>query len=338
MIRFFENYSLKKHNTFAIDAKARYYFEFTEPGDLQVFLASNKSWKNEEIIVLGEGSNILFLNDFDGLVISPKVPGIKEIREDRNHCWIEAGAGEAWDEFVEYCVAHGLGGVENLSMIPGTVGAAPVQNVGAYGREAGDVVELVRGYDLEKQELVELTAGQCRFGYRDSIFKHELKGRIIVTSVIFRLDKFPQFDLRYGQVEQKVQEKGEVSLRNIREAVLEIRSAKLPDVKDLASAGSFFKNPVVDSKLADALKARYEKLPVYPAGAGKTKLAAGWLIEQAGWKGRREGNVGMHEHQALVLVNYGSASGQEVYDFSEKIKNSVLAKLGVSLEREVICV
>jgi len=338
MIRFFENHSLKNYNTFGIDAKARYFFEFTEPGDLAVFLNSNNSWKDEKLIILGQGSNILFLNDFEGLVIHPKVPGIKTVDEDRSFYRIEVGAGEVWDEFVDFCVTYNLGGVENLSLIPGMVGAAPVQNIGAYGQEVCQVVEKVKGYDLETGQMNEFSADQCRFTYRESIFKTYLKNKFIITSVIFRLDKFPEFKLKYGHLEEKVKEKGEVSLQTIREAVIEIRNSKLPSVKDLGNAGSFFKNPLVGKEVADRLLDDYGNIPIYPAADEKVKLAAGWLIEQAGWKGKREGNVGVHKDQALVIVNYGGATGKEVYDFSEKIMQSVFEKFGIELEREVNCI
>jgi len=338
MIRFFENHSLKNYNTFGIEAKARFFFEFTEPEDLAVFLNSNESWKEERLIVLGQGSNILFLDDFDGLVIHPKVPGMKAINEDRSFYYVEVGAGEVWDEFVDFSVSYNLGGVENLSLIPGNVGAAPVQNIGAYGQEVCQVVHRVRGYDLEKQQMSEFSVDECRFAYRDSIFKSYLKNRFIITSVVFRLDKFPEFNLKYGQLEDKVKEKGEANLQTIREAVIEIRNSKLPSVKDLGNAGSFFKNPTVEREVADRLQKEFDKVPVYPAAGEKVKLAAGWLIEQAGWKGVREGNCGVHKDQALVLVNYGGATGREVYDFSEKIKQSVKEKFGVELEREVNCI
>ncbi|QIA08023.1 UDP-N-acetylmuramate dehydrogenase [Draconibacterium halophilum] len=338
MIRFSENHSLKAHNTFGIDAKAKYYFEFTELEDLEVFLNSNKSWKDEKLIVLGEGSNILFLNDFDGLVIHPNVPGMNSVYEDRQHEWIEVGAGEVWDEFVEFAANQGLGGIENLSLIPGKVGAAPVQNIGAYGQEVCRVVEKVKGFDLKKGCAAEFTADECQFEYRNSIFKNYLKNRFIITSVIFRLEKFPEFDLGYGHLQEKVKAKGEANLQNIREAVIEIRSSKLPDVKELGNAGSFFKNPVVDKKLADQLLVTSPDIPVYPGEEGKYKLAAGWLIEQAGWKGKRIGDAGVHEKQALVLVNYGEASGKEIYALSEAVCNSVEEKFGVTLEREVNCI
>jgi UDP-N-acetylmuramate dehydrogenase len=338
MIRFSENYSLKQHNTFGIDALAKFFFEFTELDDLQVFLNANESFKEEKLIVIGVGSNILFLNDFKGLVIHPNIPGIQIVKEDRQNIWLEVGAGEVWDEFVQYAVDFGLGGIENLSLIPGSVGAAPVQNIGAYGQEVGNVVARVKGFDLETIQILEFSTEQCEFGYRNSIFKSGLKDRFIITSVVFKLEKFPEFILNYGPVEEKVKAKGEVNLRTIREAIIEIRQSKLPDVKELGNAGSFFKNPEVGAEFAEQLKHRFENIPVYPSKNGKAKLAAGWLIEKAGLKGIREGDAGVHEKQALVLVNYGNATGQQIYDFSEKIKQSVFEKFGVEMEREVNCV
>ena len=338
MIRFSENYSLIRHNTFGIDARAKFFFEFTELEDLLVFLNSNESLKEEKLIVIGEGSNILFLNDFDGLVIHPNIPGIQIVKEDRQNIWLEVGAGEVWDELVQYAVDFGFGGIENLSLIPGSVGAAPVQNIGAYGQEVGSVVDKVKGFDLNRKVTLEFSAEQCEFGYRSSIFKNTLKSSFIITSVVFKLEKFPEFILSYGQVEEKAKEKGEVNLSTIRKAVIDIRQSKLPDVKELGNAGSFFKNPEVDSDFAEKLKIQFENIPVYPAKNGKAKLAAGWLIEKSGWKGIRDGEVGVHEKQALVLVNYGNATGQQIFDFSSKIKQSVFEKFGVELEREVNCV
>ncbi|MBT6006794.1 MAG: UDP-N-acetylmuramate dehydrogenase, partial [Prolixibacteraceae bacterium] len=290
MIRFFENYSLKKYNSFGVDAMAKFFFEFTELKDLMIFLRSDKSDKEEKLLVVGDGSNILFLTDFDGQVIHPNIPGIDIVREDRQNVWVEVGAGEKWDEFVSYCVDYRLGGIENLSLIPGTVGAAPVQNIGAYGQEVCTVIEKIKGYDLEKKEVMEFSADECLFSYRSSIFKHYLKNRFIISSVVFRLDKFPEFNLKYGILEEKVKEKGEKNLQNIRQAVIEIRSAKLPDVKNLGNAGSFFKNPEIDIEISEKLKIKYNELAAYPAKNGTVKLAAGWLIENAGWKGYREGD------------------------------------------------
>ncbi len=338
MIRFSENHPLKSYNSFGVEASARYFFEFTEPEDLDIFVNANETWKNLPLFVLGGGSNVLFLNEFEGLILHPNVPGIGKVREDRQNVWLEVGAGEVWDDFVKYSVDYRLGGVENLSLIPGRVGAAPVQNIGAYGQEVSEVIELVRGYDLQQKVQVEFSAKECGFGYRDSLFKRELKNRVIITSVVFRLEKFPEFRLNYGQVEEKVNALGEVNLHNIRQAVIGIRSSKLPEVEELGNAGSFFKNPVVETGTAEKIRGVWPDVPVYSTDDGKAKLAAGWLIEKTGLKGYREGNVGVHEKQALVLVNYGGATGKEIYDFSEKIRQSVFDKFGVELEREVNCV
>jgi UDP-N-acetylmuramate dehydrogenase len=338
MIRFFENYNLKSYNTFGVEARCRYFFEFTETEDLETFVQSNDAWKELPHFILGGGSNVLFQKNYEGLVLHPNIPGIVKVKEDRQNIWFEVGAGEIWDDFVKYSVDFEVGGIENLSLIPGLVGAAPIQNIGAYGQEVSNVIELVKGYDLQQKMPVEFSADACEFGYRDSLFKQELKNRFVITSVVFRLEKFPEFNLNYGQVEEKVTELGEINLQNIREAVIGIRSSKLPDVNELGNAGSFFKNPVVKTNAVEKISAQFPDVPVYPVNEETAKLAAGWLIEKAGWKGRRQGNVGMHEKQALVLVNYGQASGREIYDFSEKILDSVFEKFGIRLEREVNCV
>jgi len=280
----------------------------------------------------------LFLEDFDGLVIHPNIPGVYVVDEDRQNIWMEVGAGEIWDEYVKYCVDAGLGGIENLSLIPGTVGAAPVQNIGAYGQEVSKVIERVKGFHLEKKEMLEFSNSECEFAYRNSIFKQELKNRFIITSVVFKLDKFPEFKLDYSNLEEKVTAKGEINLENIKKVVDEIRSSKLPDVKELGSAGSFFKNPVVETVVAEKIEKQFGEIPVYTAGEGKVKIAAGWLVEKAGWKGFRHGDVGVHEKQALVLVNYGNATGKQIFELSERIRLSVLEKFGIELEREVNCI
>ena len=338
MIRFSENFNLKSYNTFGVEANSRYFFEFTEQEDLNTFVQSNETWKDLPFLVLGGGSNMLFTGDFDGLVLHPNVPGISKVKEDRQQIWFEVGAGELWDDFVKHCVDFGVGGVENLSLIPGSVGAAPVQNIGAYGQEAGTLIEMVKGYDLLQKIPVECPAAACAFGYRNSLFKKELKNRFVITSVVFRMEKFPEFNLAYGDLEERVRDRGEVTLQNIRDTIIEIRSSKLPDFSRLGNAGSFFKNPVVTSCLANRIAEQFPDVPLYPVSATEVKLAAGWLIEKAGWKGRREGNVGMHEKQALVLVNYGKATGREILTFSEKISRAVFEKFGVHLEREVNCI
>jgi UDP-N-acetylmuramate dehydrogenase len=335
MVRFLENISIENYNTFGIDAKARYFFEFTDLSDLSVFLKSKDWWRETKLLFLGSGSNVLFTRDFDGLVLRPSIPGIKILKEDRQNIWVEAGAGEVWGELVEYCVINGFGGLENLSGIPGTVGAAPVQNIGAYGSEVGNAVVSVNGFDLQKMEEVSFPAEECHFGYRDSIFKNQLKGKYVVGSVVFKLDKFPEFNLSYGEVEKEVKRLGKVSLLNVRQAIINIRSAKLPDVKVIGNAGSFFKNPVVGNNQVEELKSEYPGMPVYPFGEENSKLAAGWLIEQCGWKGFREGDAGVHAKQALVLVNYGKATGGEILNLVEKIIQSVEEKFGVTLNPEV---
>ena len=338
MVRFFENYSLKAYNTFGVDATAKYFFEFTEVEDLLSFAESDQLKKDVPLLVLGGGSNLLFVNDFDGLVIHPNIPGLLHLKEDRSYIWLETGGGEPWDDFVQYCVNFGYGGVENLSLIPGTVGAAPVQNIGAYGQEVSNVIDLVRGYDLDRKEVVEFSAGECEFAYRNSIFKRNLKNRVIITSVVFRLDKYPEYILNYGNLEEKVNSFGDKNLHNIRKAIIDIRSSKLPDVTELGSAGSFFKNPVIDEDKAEGIRSSFPDIPVFPAENGKMKIAAGWMIEKAGWKGYTENNAGVHDKQALVIVNFGNASGKDIFDLSEKIRNSVLEKFGVDLEREVNCI
>jgi len=335
MIRSYSNFQLKKHHTFGTEATAKYYFEFTETEDLAGFLATNKDWPNWQLLILGEGSNLLFVNDFHGLIINPNIPGIRIVHEDRNNIWLEVGAGVVWDDLVEYAVFNNWGGIENLSLIPGKVGAAAVQNIGAYGMEIQHRIESVTGFDLESQTEYTMDVADCQYAYRDSIFKNQLKNSFIITSVSFKLDKFPEFILNYGDVKTETEKLGAVNLRNIRRAVIAIRESKLPDPKVFGNAGSFFKNPIVKTSGADQLLATYPNMPHYPAPEKMSKLAAGWLIEQCGWKGFRRGDAGVHEKQALVLVNYGNATGKEIYDLSEEIKQSVQEKFGVELEREV---
>ena len=335
MIRFKKNFSLKNHNTFGIEAHAKSFFEFTELNDLTDFLNMEPNWENEPVLILGGGSNLLFLNDYQGLVIHANVPGIKKVNEDQNQVWLEAGAGVNWDELVEYSVFYGWGGMENLSLIPGKVGATAVQNIGAYGVEVQNLIETVNGFDLKNMSEYSISAHDCQFAYRDSIFKQKLKNRFIVTSVVFKLDKFPEYNLGYGDLKKEAEKFGSINVRNIRKAVIGIRESKLPEPKILGNAGSFFKNPVVGNDTAGQLKLKYDHLPVYASTDGKSKLAAGWLIDQCGWKGYRDGDAGVHEKQALVLVNYGNATGRQIFGLSEKIKQSVFEKFGVELEREV---
>jgi UDP-N-acetylmuramate dehydrogenase len=334
MIRFIEKPDLKPYNTFNLHAKADYFFEFTEAEELLVFLENNRL--PESKFILGGGSNVLFCNDFQGIVLHPNIPGIFVVKEDRNHVFLEVGAGTEWDSLVEYAVNFGLGGLENLSAIPGKVGASPVQNIGAYGAEAKNCITLVHGVDLVNNQSIVFTNEECRFGYRDSVFKNDLNGSVVITSVQFKLDKFPEFNVDYGDVKAEAERLGGINLRNIRSAIVSIRGSKLPDTKLLGNAGSFFKNPVVEEAMVADLQKVYPNIPVYTSSdAGKLKLAAGWLIEKCGWKGVRKGDAGVHDKQALVLVNHGNATGKDIYQLSEEIIRSVANSFHIVLEREV---
>lgn len=330
-----ENFSLKEYNTFGIEARCRYFAGTGDVGELLDFVAAYE-WQPDEVLILGGGSNFLFTEDFDGMVFYPSMQGIDIVREEGNDVYVRVGAGVVWDDFVLWTVEQGLGGIENLSLIPGHVGASPVQNVGAYGMEAGECIAEVEAVSLEDARLVHIDARMCRFGYRNSIFKQEWKNRYVITHVTFRLNRAPRFRLEYGSIREELEKLGgEVSLRAVRQAVIHIRRSKLPDVKEWPNAGSFFKNPVVAEALAGELRCRYPDLPVYPAGEGKVKLAAGWMIEQCGWKGRALGRAGVHDKQALVLVNRGGADGTEVARLANEVRKSVFMKFGVWIEPEV---
>lgn len=330
-----ENYSLKAYNTFGIDVRCKYFVESDNEEELLEFVASYE-WNPHEILVLGAGSNFLFTEDFDGTVFYPSMRGMEIIDEDQTSVCVRVGAGEVMDDLVAWAVEHGYGGVENLSLIPGHVGAAPVQNVGAYGMEAGETICRVEAIDLDKAQIVEIDAAECRFAYRDSVFKHEWKNRFIITRVLFRLSKTPAFRLDYGNVRKELDKLGgEITLENIRKAIINIRNEKLPDVGILPNAGSFFKNPMVTRQVAENLLKQYPELPVYIIDEDSRKLAAGWMIEQCGWKGRSLGNAAVYDKQALVLVNRGGADGTEISRLANEIKKSVFMKFGVWIEPEV---
>lgn len=328
------HFSLREWNSFGTEVQARWFVEVTRQTEFQVFRQEHPELF-KEVLVLGGGCNLLFVSDFPGLVIHPAFKGISVVREDENHAWVQSGAGEIWDDLVAYTVQRGWGGLENLSLIPGNVGAVPVQNIGAYGQEAGNVIASVKGMDLITGEIWELEGAECWFGYRSSIFKEELSGRFLVTSVVFRLDKHPQLKLEYGELAALANGGRVPTLQEVRDRIIAVRRSKLPDPAVMGNAGSFFKNPVVIEELAALMKGRYPALPVYPAHEGYAKLSAGWLIDACGWKGFRRGDTGVHENHALVLVNYGHASGREIYLLSEEIRTSVKEKFGVELEREV---
>ncbi len=322
-------------NTFGIDIHAKEFVVIKSHQELFELIAEHELTK-EKCLILGGGSNILFTKDFDGLVIKIEINGIELIKEDDQFVWVKAGAGVVWHEFVLYCIEKGWSGLENLSLIPGMVGAAPIQNIGAYGVEVKDLIEEVIGIDLDEKIIKIVPANNCAFEYRSSIFKTGLKNKFIITDVVFKLSKKHRLHIEYGAIshELKLKNIDHPTIRDISTTVISIRQSKLPDPKKIGNAGSFFKNPIVSLKKLEILKAAYPNIVSYPVG-GEFKVAAGWLIEQAGWKGFKEGNVGCHEKQALVLVNYGNASGEEILQLAQKIQQSVFDKFDVELEMEV---
>jgi UDP-N-acetylmuramate dehydrogenase len=334
MSEIFQNYSLKNHNSFGLDVSCRHFFEATTLHDLQSFLDKAMAHRTG-FLILGEGSNTLFTDDYAGAIIHPALKGIEIISEDENHVVVKASAGENWDDFVKYCVERNWSGLENLSLIPGSIGASPVQNIGAYGVEAKDCIGGVEGLFIETGTKKSFSNTECNFSYRSSIFKQELKGKFLITSVSFKLNKRHHFELSYGPVEKDFMSKPVQNLASLRQTIIEIRESKLPDPKKLGNSGSFFKNPVLGNSQFQNLKSTFPLIPSYPAGKENTKIPAAWLIEQCGWKGVREGDVGTYPSQPLVIVNYGGASGKEVIEFAGKIVDSIKEKFGVELEMEV---
>lgn len=332
MIREFTHIDLRDRNSFGVEQRAARLVEFETADDLRELFRGGIS---EPWYVLSGGNNILFTRDYDGVLITPVGRQITLLLDDGESVLVRAEAGVEWDDLVEWAVERELWGIENLSLIPGKAGAAPVQNIGAYGCEAKDAIERVEMFCVETGTMLTLDGRHCGFAYRESVFKHELRGRVIITSVVFRLHRTPRPKLGYGDVEREVEARGGVSLRNIREAISAIRRAKLPDPKQTGNAGSFFKNPVVEAPIAERLLAQWPDMPHYPAPEGRVKLAAGWLIDRAGWKGRSKGHVGVHERQALVLVNRGGATGSEVLAFARKVQQAVCECFGVEIDTEV---
>ncbi|QRR02682.1 UDP-N-acetylmuramate dehydrogenase [Dyadobacter sandarakinus] len=330
------HFPLTNLNTFGLEAEARYYARVTSAGELTSLLRDAR-WKDFPKFVLGGGSNVLLTRDINALVIQPDIRGIEAVKETNETVWLKAGAGEGWHSFVMYCVNHNLAGIENLSLIPGTVGAAPMQNIGAYGVEVKDVIETVEAVSLDSGELRIFSASECRFGYRESIFKHELKDRYIITAATFRLSRKPEFHVEYGDIQKTLETMGvtELSLKAVSEAVMHIRRSKLPDPAVIGNAGSFFKNPEITREDYEKSKALFPDMPGYPLENGNVKVPAGWLIEKAGWKGYREGAIGVHERQALVLVNYGGGRGEDLIALSRKIQSSVKQQFGIQLNAEV---
>jgi len=329
-----QNVSLIPFNTFAIDAKADYLIEYDSVADLQEVLNSELI-KSKRVLHIGGGSNLLFLKDFEGIILHSKIKYIRIIEENFDSVWLQAGAGVVWDELVAFCVENGWGGVENLSLIPGEVGASAVQNIGAYGVEVQDVIEEVNTVEIETGVELKFTNAECKYGYRESIFKRELKDKYIITSVVFRLDKKPSFKLNYQHLEEEVLKNGAVNLQNIRNTIIAVRESKLPDPKVYGNAGSFFMNPVISNGLFAELQLLYPRIPHYYVSETEEKVPAGWLIDQCGWKGRQIGNAGVHDKQALVLVNRGGASGAEIVFLARQIQESVFEKFQIQLVPEV---
>lgn len=336
MMNIFHNISLRDRNSFHTDVVARELIEYSDVEDL-ITLFSDPSFAPNGWIALGGGNNILFTRDVQPTLLTPVSRSIEVVAESADEVVIRVAGGEEWDDVVEWSVDRGLWGVENLSLIPSKACAAPIQNIGAYGVEICDVVEEVEYFDPSTLAVVRLKGYECGFGYRESIFKGELKGRVIVTAITLRLSKSSAPRLGYADVAARVEGRGGATLRNIRDVICEIRREKLPDTAILGNAGSFFKNPIVEREVAEQLKELHPAMPLYDVDgdAERCKLAAGWLIDQAGMKGYREGCVGVHERQALVLVNYGSATGKEVVALARRVQSRVVERFGVSIDFEV---
>lgn len=326
-----QNIPLEQFNTFGIRSMAREFGSLNSVNELH-----NLELKDKNLLVLGGGSNILFTKDFDGLVLKNELKGIEIIREDEDHIYVKAGAGENWHGLVLFCVNREYAGVENLSLIPGNVGASPMQNIGAYGVEIKDVFHELEAYYIHDRSIIHFNNRDCAFGYRESVFKNIYRNQFIILNVTYRLNKKPVYHTEYGAIQQELEKRNltNPTIKDISNAVVNIRNSKLPDPKLIGNAGSFFKNPVISTEDFARIKNEFPSVVAFPSG-DKIKLAAGWLIEQCGWKGFRKGDAGCYPKQALVLVNYGTASGKDIYSLSEDILLSVKEKFGVTLEREV---
>lgn len=334
-MQFIEHFNLKQHNTFGFPVEARWFCEVHNEQDLQEALDFSRT-NQLPLLLLGGGSNVLFTKNWDGLLILIRIMGKSIVRETNDEVWVKAGAGENWHELVMWTIDQGLGGLENLSLIPGCCGAAPMQNIGAYGVELKDVFEELSAFHLEKRETVVFSAADCRFGYRESVFKQEFKGQYVITSITLKLSRKPILRLSYGDISSTLKQMGITSpgIREVSQAVMFIRSKKLPNPLVVGNAGSFFKNPVVSHKAFDSLKASYPDVPHFTQPNG-IKIPAAWLIEQCGWKGKFYGNVGVNQMQPLVLVNFGFGRGEEILALSQEIVESVLSRFQITLTPEV---
>lgn len=327
-----KNISLKPFNTFGIDEVAEFFTELNSENELKELTTLPYEKK-----IMGGGSNILLTKPVNGLVIQNKLKGITKEREDENYVWVKVSSGENWHNLVMYAIDNKWAGIENLALIPGTVGASPMQNIGAYGVEVKDCIESVTAWHWQEKEFITYTNSECRFGYRDSIFKHDLKGKVFVTSVIYRFNKTPRYNISYGAIEQELEKMGvtEISVKAIAEAVIAIRKSKLPDPAVIGNAGSFFKNPTIPVLQYQQLKETHADMPSYIVSDDLVKIPAGWLIEEAGWKGYRKDGYGVHAKQALVLVNYGEAKGSDIKSLANEVVNDITQKFGITLEQEV---
>jgi UDP-N-acetylmuramate dehydrogenase len=337
-----QNKSLRSLNTFGIDAAAKYFTEIRSVEEFKEF-AGDRRFSREKKLVLGGGSNILLTGDFDGWVVKNAIPGVSVVSETATEVIVKAGAGESWHDLVMGCIEKNYGGIENLSLIPGLTGAAPIQDIGAYGVELKDTFHELEAIEISSGAPAKFSAGECAFGYRDSIFKHKFQGQFLIISVSIKLKKLSasenhyRFQTEYGDVrrtldEMKIQD---LSLKAVSDAICRIRRAKLPDPKELGNAGSFFKNPSISQAQFKMLASQYSKMPHYPQQDGTVKVPAGWLVEECGWKGKTVGRAGSHKTQALVLVNYGGATGKEILELSQAISRSVKEKFGIELSPEV---
>lgn len=332
-MNFQSNFQLKEHNTFGISALAKEFVAVSNTTELASVLQSN-----QDVFVLGGGSNMLLTQNIEKLVVHINIKGIKIIKEEENFVWVKANAGENWHEIVLWCIAHDFGGIENLSLIPGNVGTTPIQNIGAYGVEIKDTFESCTAMEIASQNLKTFDKTTCNFGYRESVFKNELKNQYIITDVTYKLTKKNhKINTSYGAIDTEL-EKNNITnptLKEVSNAVIAIRQSKLPNPKELGNSGSFFKNPIISKVDYDKIKQNHPEIPHYIVSATKVKVPAGWLIEQAGFKGKRFGDAGIHKNQALVLVNYGNATGQEILAVSKDIQQTILEKFGISIEAEV---
>lgn len=327
------NFSLKNYNTFGIAAKAKSFIEVQNTIELATVLKENK-----DIFILGGGSNMLLTKDIEKLVVHVNLKGISITKEDKDHVWVTANAGENWHEFVMWCLEHNYGGIENLSLIPGNVGTTPIQNIGAYGVEIKDTMAFCEAMEIENQQIRQFSNQECQFAYRESIFKNELKNQFIITSVTFQLTKNQhKQNTSYGAIENELANQNiqNPTIKDISNAVIAIRQSKLPDPKELGNSGSFFKNPIITKSLYEKASQQFPEMPHYTVSETEVKVPAGWLIEQAGFKGKRFGDAGIHKNQALVLVNYGNATGAEILAVSKNIQATILAKFGIAIEAEV---